>query len=77
MSRKRAEILVTQSLGPINDPILVQDHVVPRTPSSCWMRAPLCRSLTVDRLKCADQGTRWQGGGGGLGWGRDIVVTGR
>lgn len=50
MSRKRAEILVTQSLGPINDPILVQDHVVPGTPSSCWMRASLCRCLTVDRL---------------------------
>lgn len=50
MPRRCAEILVTQPLGPINDPILVQDHVVPGTPSSCWMRAPLCRCLTVDRL---------------------------
>ena len=50
MPRRCAEILVTQPLGPINDPILVQDHVVPGTPSSCWMRASLCRCLTVDRL---------------------------
>lgn len=35
---------------PVNDPLLVQNHVVPGTPSSCWMRASLCRCLTVDRL---------------------------